>query len=104
MTAVKKDATPITWTDSLAASLDVHKILISQATLLCYPIEEARLSLKVDVSKRAIGDWLQHVSDGKQRLAFVSAQFEPDVYKYNAFHHEQLTVYSTVQHFQLIPE
>ncbi|GFW16902.1 retrovirus-related Pol polyprotein from transposon opus [Trichonephila clavipes] len=74
--ALKEDATPITWTDSLAVSFEGRNNLISQARLLCYHIEGAQLSLKVDASKRAIGACLQHVSDGKQPLAFFPAPFE----------------------------
>ncbi|GFQ69970.1 hypothetical protein TNCT_262331 [Trichonephila clavata] len=38
--AVKKDATPITWTDSLAASIEECKNLILQTTLLFYLSKE----------------------------------------------------------------
>ncbi|GFR26860.1 transposon Tf2-8 polyprotein [Trichonephila clavata] len=103
--AVKKDATLITRTVSLAALFETCKNMISQAVLLFYPIEGTQWSLQVDASECSIGACLQHASsDGKLPLSFFPRKLKQAESKYSAFDRELLALYSSVLHFQLMLE
>ncbi|GBN09928.1 Retrovirus-related Pol polyprotein from transposon opus [Araneus ventricosus] len=65
---VKKDNTPIAWTEDTRSAFESCKRLIAHATALSFPAADARLSLMTDASDFAVGAVLQQHVDLKLNL------------------------------------
>ena len=91
----------LVWTSDCEAVFNKTKNILSQASLLLYPVILS--SLMVDASDVAIGGVLQICLNGIWSLiAFFSKRLTPAQRKYNAFDRELLAMYLTVQHFFML--
>ncbi|GBN35003.1 Retrovirus-related Pol polyprotein from transposon opus [Araneus ventricosus] len=67
---IKKDKTPILWTDETKEAFRACKELLKDAAMLAYPKHNTPSSLVTDASETAIGAVLQHVGGGTEPLGF----------------------------------
>ena len=90
----------LVWTSDCEAVFNKTKSILSQASLLVYPVINAPTSLMVHASDVAIGGVLQICLNGIwSPIAFFSRRLTPAQRKYSAFDRELLAMYLTVQHF-----
>ena len=96
---------PLTWFDAAISAFCNIKAALSQATLLCHPVQGAPLQLMVDASDVAVGAALQQAVDGVwQPLAFFSKRLRPAETRYSTFGRELLAAYLAVRHFRHLLE
>ncbi|GBM10471.1 hypothetical protein AVEN_263378-1 [Araneus ventricosus] len=68
---IKRDKTPIIWTDETKEAFQACKELLKNAAMLAYPKHNTPLSLVTDASETVIGAVLQqHVEGGTEPLGF----------------------------------
>lgn len=102
---LKKDKTPIEWTPKKIEAFENCKKLLTNATLLVHPSEQAELCLMVDASDTAIGGVVNQFTDNAwQPLAFFSKKLSPAEIKYSTYDRELLAMYASIKHFRSILE
>lgn len=90
------------WPDECNSSFDQTKKMLSDATLLVHPNNDAEYSITTDASNIAVGAVLQQRVEKSnwQPLAFFSRKLTETETRYSAFDRELLGVYSAVKHFR----
>ncbi|GBN07535.1 Retrovirus-related Pol polyprotein from transposon 17.6 [Araneus ventricosus] len=102
---VKKDNTPIAWTEDTRSAFESCKRLIANATALSFPAADARLSFMTDASDFAVGAVLQQYIESKvEPLGFFSRKLSATEKKYSTFDRELLSIYLYVKHFRYMLE
>ncbi|GBN12077.1 Transposon Ty3-I Gag-Pol polyprotein [Araneus ventricosus] len=102
---VKKDNTPIAWTEDTRSAFESCKRLIANSTALSSPAADARLSLMTDASDFAVGAVLQqHIESKVEPLGFFSRKLSATEQKYSTFDRELLSIYLSVKHFRYMLE
>ena len=98
--AVKKNPSPIQWTDAAIGAFEDTKRALVQTTLLTHPDPAASLAVTVDASDTAMGAVLEQWRDGGWLpLSFMSVKLTPAQVKYSAFDKELLAAYTAVRKF-----
>lgn len=73
---VKNDKRPVIWTSEAEIAFEDFKIKLINATLLAYPVENAKLVLSVDASDKSTGGALHQYKNGKlEPLGFHSKNY-----------------------------
>ena len=90
----------LAWSEDDKKSFNEVKHLLSRATLLAFPRENAELGLSTDASDKGMGAVLeQRVRGVWQPLAFFSRAIDSAQTKYSAFDRELLAAHTAAQHF-----
>ena len=91
----------ISWTDDCQSAFDKAKSALISATLLHHPRTDAKTSITVDASNKAIGAQLEQRQHGHWvPIAFFSRKLSPAEQKYSAFDRELLAAFSAIKHFR----
>ncbi|GBN04609.1 Retrovirus-related Pol polyprotein from transposon 412 [Araneus ventricosus] len=100
---IKRDKTPIIWTDETKEAFQACKELLKNAAMLTYPKHNTPLSLVTDASETAIGAVLQqHVEGGTEPLSFFSRKLNAAERKYSTYDRERLVIYSAIRFFRFV--
>lgn len=98
---IKNDKRIIVWTPEAEKAFDEFKQKLIDATLLAYPVENAKLVLAVDASDTCIGGTLHQVLAEKiQPLGFFSKKLNNAERKYSTYDRELLAIYSGIKYFK----
>lgn len=98
---VKNDKREIRWTPEGKAAFQRFKELLSNATLLAYPHENANLVLKVDACGTCIGGALhQVVNNSLEPLGFYSTKLSEAQRSWGTYSRELLAIYKGIKHFE----
>lgn len=98
--AKRKDKRPVPWTPETIQAFEKCKQLLTEATLLAHPREEANLVLTTDASDTAMGAVLDQEKDNSlEPLGFFSRQFSSAQRNYSAYDRELTAAYEAIKHF-----
>lgn len=90
----------LVWNAECTAAFQKIKELLSKATQLAFPEENAQLALSTDASDTGIGAVVeQRTKDGWQPLAFFSRALTDAQKKYSTFDRELLAAHAAARHF-----
>ena len=96
---------PFVWISDLVKSFEDDKRLLSNATLLHFPVSQAPLAITTDASGIAVGSVLeQYVQGHWQPLAFFSRKLKPAETRYATFDRELLSISLSIKHFKFFVE
>ena len=91
----------VIWNSKADQAFSAAKKLLSESSLLHYPVIGAETSIAVDASDVAIGGVLQQYSDGHWKpISFFSRKLGKTQTKYSTFSKELLAAYSSVKYFR----
>lgn len=98
---IKNDKRIITWTSETKEAFNEFKEQLANATLLAYPMENAKLILTTDASDVAMGGVLhQKKGNELQPLGFFSKKLSPSQRTWAAYSRELLAIYKSIKHFE----
>ena len=98
--ATKVKGQAIEWTTKCQSGFLAAKSALVSATLLHHPHSNAKTSITVDASDRAVGGKLEQFLDGLWcPVAFFSRKLTNAERKYSAFDRELLAIFLSVKHF-----
>lgn len=98
---VKNDKRPVIWTLEAEQAFEQFKNKLIDATLLAYPIEDAKLILAVDASDKCIGGTLYQIKDGHlEPLGFFSKKFTSAEQKYSTYDRELTAIFRGIKYFK----
>ena len=99
--ATKVKGQAIEWTTKCQSAFLAAKSALVSATLLHHPHSNAKTSITVDASDRAVGGKLEQFLDGLWcPVAFFSRKLTNAERKYSAFDCELLAIFLSVKHFR----
>ncbi|GBN00651.1 hypothetical protein AVEN_187367-1 [Araneus ventricosus] len=102
---VKKDNTPIAWTEDTQSSFESCKRLIANVTELSFPAADASMSLVTDPSDFSVGVILKHhIESTVEPLGFFSRNLSATEKIYSTFDRELLSIYLSVKYFRYMLE
>lgn len=98
---VKNDKREIQWTPEGKAAFQKFKEQLSNATLLAYPQENAKLVLKTDACGTCIGGALHQVVNNElEPLGFYSSKLSDAQRSWGTYSRELLAIYKSIKHFE----
>lgn len=98
---VKNDKRPVIWTSEAEIAFEDFKVKLINATLLAYPVENAKLVLSVDASDKCTGGALHQYKNGKlEPLGFYSKKLSSAEQKYSTYDRELLAIYRGIKYFK----
>lgn len=98
---VKNDKRPVNWTPEAEIAFEKFKDKLASATLLAYPIENAKIVLAVDASNTCIGGAVHQINNGKlEPLGFFSKKLTNAETKYSTYDRELLAIYRSIRYFK----
>ena len=99
--ATKVKGQTIIWTAECQSAFLAAKSALVTASLLHHPHSNAKTSITVDASDRAVGGQLEQLLNGIWcPVAFFSRKLSNAERKYSAFDHELLAIFLAVKHFR----
>lgn len=99
---VKRDNTPIKWTDKLEKVFEDLKLAFSNYTLLNFLKDDSELQLTCDASAVSIGGVLEQIIDGEaQLLAFYSEKIDEKSH-WSTYDKELYGIYTCTSHFEYL--
>lgn len=97
----KKDRSVLVWTEQATQAFDKCVEMLTNATALAHPAEDALLILSVDASDYAVGAELRQVVNGVDGpLGFFSRRMTAAETRYSTYDRELLAIYLAVKHFR----
>ena len=88
------------WTAEADRAFENSRRLLSDATLLHYPVRNSETCIVTDASNYAIGGALQQLVDGEwQPISFFSYKLNKTERNYSAFSRELLAIKLSIKHF-----
>ena len=103
--STKKDLRPIEWTPEAETAFDQCKQQLANATLLHYPLMNAKLCLQCDASNLAMGAVLEQWNNGTwEALGFFSKKFNDAQRNYSTYDRELLAIYNGIKFFRHMVE
>lgn len=98
--ARKRDKRPVEWTKQAEEAFEESKKRLAKTTLLAHPQENAKLLLRTDASKTAMGAVEQRQGRGYGALGFFSKKLSDAQQRYSTYDRELLAIHSALKFFR----